>query len=175
MIEHVLTRVLGQQQWINVGTVVDAVGSSGKKVEYNGQSYDYVFDVDIEDGKPPLKLPYNLSENPYDRATKFLGDNELPLSYLDNVANFIVENTKGATLGQSSGPATDEFGTGRYQPGEPGSAEAPPPQRKVLPQENYLILAQAKFEREPPCIYSLGSFLNTVQPSSEKSIRSMPP
>ena len=138
----------GQQQWINVGTVVDAVGSSGKKVEYNGQSYDYVFDVDIEDGKPPLKLPYNLSENPYDRATKFLGDNELPLSYLDNVANFIVENTRGATLGQSAGPTTDEFGTGRYQPGANSASESQQPQRRVLPQENYLLLAQAKFDRE---------------------------
>ena len=157
-----LTCVSGQQQWINVGTVVDAVGSSGKKVEYNGQSYDYVFDVDIEDGKPPLKLPYNLSENPYDRATKFLGDNELPLSYLDSVANFIVENTKGTTLGQSSGPTTDEFGTGRYQPGAAGSAEAQPPQRKVLPQENYLILAQAKFDREFPRICYLNSVSNSV-------------
>ncbi|EON98204.1 putative ubiquitin homeostasis protein lub1 protein [Phaeoacremonium minimum UCRPA7] len=137
---------MSQQQWINVGTVVDAVGSSGKKVEYNGQSYDYVFDVDIEDGKPPLKLPYNLSENPYDRATKFLGDNELPLSYLDNVANFIIENTKGATLGQSAGPTTDEFGTGRYQPGANSASESQQPQRRVLPQENYLLLAQAKFD-----------------------------
>ncbi|KAJ2966315.1 hypothetical protein NUW58_g10690 [Xylaria curta] len=59
---------MGQQQWINVGTVVDAVGSSGRKVEYNGQSYDYVFDVAIEEGQPSLKLPYNLSENPYSRA-----------------------------------------------------------------------------------------------------------
>lgn len=23
------------------------------------QEYDYVFSVDVEDGKPPLKLPYN--------------------------------------------------------------------------------------------------------------------
>ena len=72
-----------------MGTVVDSAGSSGRKTEYNGKSYDYVFDVDIEDGKPPLKLPYNLSQNPYEAATKFLGDNELPISYLDNVANFI--------------------------------------------------------------------------------------
>jgi phospholipase A-2-activating protein len=103
--------------------------------------YDYVFDVDIEDGKPPLKLPYNLSENPYERATKFLGDNELPLSYLDNVANFITENTKGATLGQTSeasGP--DPLGTeSRYRPGENT-------QPKVLPQKDYLSITAAKYE-----------------------------
>ncbi|KAK4071035.1 uncharacterized protein Triagg1_6402 [Trichoderma aggressivum f. europaeum] len=136
---------MAQQQWINVGTVVDAVGSTGKKVEYNGQSYDFVFDVDIEDGKPALKLPYNLSENPYERATKFLNDNELPLSYLDNVANFITENTKGATLGKSersTGP--DPYGTeSRYRPGEEESQSQTP---KVLPQREYLNISAAKYE-----------------------------
>ncbi|UKZ74450.1 hypothetical protein TrVFT333_002119 [Trichoderma virens FT-333] len=135
---------MAQQQWINVGTVVDAVGSTGKKVEYNGQSYDFVFDVDIEDGKPPLKLPYNLSENPYERATKFLNDNELPLSYLDNVANFITENTKGATLGKSA-PSTgpDPYGTeSRYRPGDEAQAQT----AKVLPQKEYLNISAAKYE-----------------------------
>ncbi|KAH0531398.1 hypothetical protein TsFJ059_000235 [Trichoderma semiorbis] len=135
---------MAQQQWINVGTVVDAVGSTGKKVEYNGQSYDYVFDVDIEDGKPALKLPYNLSENPYERATKFLNDNELPLTYLDSVANFITENTKGATLGKSersTGP--DPYGTeSRYRPGEESQSQTP----KVLPQREYLNISAAKYE-----------------------------
>lgn len=130
---------MAQQQWINVGTVVDAVGSTGKKVEYNGKSYDYVFDVDIEDGKPALKLPYNLSENPYERATKFLNDNELPLTYLDSVANFITENTKGATLGQpepSTGP--DPYGTEScYRPGE---------SQTILPQEQYLSLSAANYK-----------------------------
>jgi phospholipase A-2-activating protein len=135
---------VSQQQWVNVGTVVDAVGSTGKKVEYKGNSYDYVFDVDIEDGKPPLKLPYNLSENPYERATKFLNDNELPLSYLDNVANFITENTKGATLGQSSQPSgPDPYGTeARYRPGDTSR----PQQTKLLPQREYLSISAAKYE-----------------------------
>lgn len=128
-----------------MGTVVDAVGSSGKKAQYNGKSYDYVFDVDIEDGAPPLKLPYNLSENPYEAATKFLGDNELPMTYLDNVTNFIVENTNGATLGRSSAPAHGDFGTGRYQPGDGGEAQQPLA-KKLLPLEGYLTLATAKFE-----------------------------
>jgi phospholipase A-2-activating protein len=45
-------------QWQKVGEVVDAVGS-GRKQLYEGKEYDYVFDVDIQDGVPPLKLPYN--------------------------------------------------------------------------------------------------------------------
>ena len=44
--------------WQKIGEVVDAVGNSRKQL-YQGKEYDYVFDVDIEDGVPPLKLPYN--------------------------------------------------------------------------------------------------------------------
>lgn len=39
---------------------MDAVGSSRKQL-YEGKEYDYVFDVDIQDGVPPLKLPYNVN------------------------------------------------------------------------------------------------------------------
>lgn len=157
-----LTLSTAQQQWVCVGTVVDAVGSSGKKVEYNGQSYDYVFDVDIQDGVPPLKLPYNLSQNPYEAATKFLGDNELPMTYLDSVTNFIVENTKGATLGQGSGPAAGDFGTGRYQPGDDSEAQQKP---KILPQESYLTLATAKFD---PVVKKIMSISATMISSGRK-------
>lgn len=116
------------QTWLSMGSVVDNAGSGGK-TEYQGQQYDYVFTVDIEDGKPPLKLPYNRSQNPYDAATKFLQDNEQPMSYLEQTANFIVENTKGATIGQDAGPApvgSDPWGSeSRYRPGEVQSSSAP--------------------------------------------------
>lgn len=140
----------GSQSWMSVGTVVDAVGSSGRKTSYDGKDYDYVFDVDIEDGKPPLKLPFNLSQNPYEAATKFIQNNELPMSYLDQVANFIITNTQGATLGQPSQvPAgTDPWGSGAYRPGE--AASAPPPSQpqgrpKVLPQTAYLAIKTTNF------------------------------
>ena len=45
-------------QWQKIGEVVDAVGS-GRRQLYDGKEYDYVFDVDIQDGVPPIKLPYN--------------------------------------------------------------------------------------------------------------------
>lgn len=140
---------MGQQQWINIGTVVDAVGSSGRKVEYNGQSYDYVFDVAIEEGQPSLKLPYNLSENPWDRARKFIEDNELSQNFLDQVAKFITDNTQGATIGQDSGPSgPDPYGTeSRYRPGEvPGASKV-----KALPQREYLNITAAKYERKCHC------------------------
>ena len=43
-----------------IGDVVDAV-RSGRKQLYEGKEYDFVFDVDIKDGAPPLKLPYNVN------------------------------------------------------------------------------------------------------------------
>ena len=140
------------QQWINVGTVVDSAGSSGRKQEFQGQDYDYVFDVDIEDGKPPLKLPFNLSQNPYEVARKFIADNELPVSYLDQVANFIVSNTQGAALGQArttqtQAPGSDPWGSeSRYRPGEVGAPIAAESRPKVLPQTQYLKIVSTNLK-----------------------------
>lgn len=143
----------GAHEWLSVGTVVDAVGSSGRKVDYAGQSYDYVFDVDIEDGKPPLKLPFDLSQNPYEAATKFIQDNELPVTYLEQVANFIITNSQGATLGQTSQPqpaGSDPYGMeNRYRPGDATSTSSQAPAHtttsrpKVLPHTTYLSIKTA--------------------------------
>jgi len=46
--------------WQQIGQVVDAIGQ-GRKQLYEGKEYDYVFDVDVSEGMPPLKLPYNVS------------------------------------------------------------------------------------------------------------------
>ncbi|KAK2750416.1 hypothetical protein FQN57_003896 [Myotisia sp. PD_48] len=124
-------------QWIPVGTVVDSVGSSGKKTSYMGQDYDYVFDVDIEDGKPPLKLPYNLSQNPYEAAKKFVADNEISVSYLDQVANFIITNTQGASIGAGT---QSETGNVSQQP------TIPIDRPKVLPQTTYLSIKTANMK-----------------------------
>ncbi|KAJ9603275.1 WD repeat protein Lub1 [Cladophialophora chaetospira] len=136
-----------QQQWVKIGTVVDSAASSGKKV-HNGKEYDYVFDIDIEDGKPALKLPFNVTQNPYDAATKFLQDNELPLSYLEQTANFIITSTQGATLGQQAPVAADPWGTeNRYRPGNaPTSSYQPPPaaSKQTLPQKEYLSVVIGK-------------------------------
>lgn len=142
----------GQKQWINIGTVVDAVASSGKKTSFSGKQYDYVFDVDIEEGKPPLKLPYNLSQNPYEAAQKFIEDNELPIAYLDQVANFITTNTQGATIGAGSSsndqpaPAgSDPWGSeNRYRPGGGSASSAPHKVPKILPQTEYLNILVAR-------------------------------
>jgi phospholipase A-2-activating protein len=114
-----------------------------------GKEYDYVFDVDIEDGKPPLKLPYNLSQNPYEAATKFIENNKLPITYLDQVANFITSNTQGATLGQSSeapsAPGSDPWGSdNRYRPGGDSAPTPAAARPKSLPQKDYLNILVAR-------------------------------
>jgi len=103
--------------WQKIGDVVDAVGQ-GRKQLYQGKEYDYVFDVDIQDGVPPLKLPFNATENPYSAAQRFLQANELPLTYLDEVVKFIEKNTAGVNLGTSNEDYIDPFtGASRYRSG----------------------------------------------------------
>ncbi|KAJ3028528.1 hypothetical protein HDV00_010188 [Rhizophlyctis rosea] len=110
-------------QWVKIGEVVDAVGS-GRRTEFDGKEYDYVFDIDIGEGMPPLKLPYNVTENPYQTAQEFIWKHEIPQGYLDQIANFIIQNAKGVTLGSGDGggaPSDPFTGGGRYVPGGSGS------------------------------------------------------
>jgi len=48
---------------------------------HGGQEWDYVFDVDAEEGAPPRKLPANRGEDPYAVADRFLIQEGLPVSY----------------------------------------------------------------------------------------------
>lgn len=136
------------QSWVSVGTVVDSVGSGGQKKTLNGKEYDFVFDVDIEDGKPPLKLGYNVNQNPYQAAEKFLIDNELPGTYLEQTADFIVQQTQGTTFGQTAASqptGADPWGQeSRYRPGEQSIPSSQPSQPKKLPQKDYLPIATGK-------------------------------
>ncbi|RUS88855.1 hypothetical protein EGW08_003400, partial [Elysia chlorotica] len=112
-----------QGRWIKIGNVVGSSGSTQRtsgKTLHEGKEYDYVFTVDIQEGAPPLKLPFNISEEPWMAAQKFLDKHQLPQAYLEQVANFIIENTKGVTLGMGSALShTDPFtGGDRYVPGK---------------------------------------------------------
>ncbi|KAG6837276.1 hypothetical protein H0H93_012281 [Arthromyces matolae] len=110
--------------WQKIGDVVDAVGQ-GRKQLYEGKEYDYVFDVDIQDGVPPLKLPYNVTDNSYSAAQKFLESNDLPLTHIDEVAKFIEKNTAGANIGTGGEEYVDPYtGASRYR-GTPSAPSAP--------------------------------------------------
>ncbi|KAI5477830.1 phospholipase A-2-activating protein [Pseudohyphozyma bogoriensis] len=113
-----------QGTWVKIGEVVDAVGNSRKQL-YNGEEYDYVFDVDIQEGMPPLKLPYNVTQNPYEVAQNFLDRHELPRAYIDEVVKHIENNTGGVTLGTGSSEFVDPYtGASRYTGGGAGSTPA---------------------------------------------------
>ena len=132
------------KEWVKIGELVDSTGSSSTKQSYLGQEYDYVFDVNIDDSRPNLKLPFNVTQNPYDAATKFLQDNELPTEYLEEVANFIVKSTQGASLGASEPRGPDPLGTeNRYRPGEVQKSIYKPKttSNTDLPLKGYLSLA----------------------------------
>ena len=94
--------------WQQIGEVVDGVGS-GRKQLYMGQEYDYVFDVDFKEGSPTLKLPYNITQNPYEAAQKFLFAHEMPQEYMDQVVQFIEKNTRGVALGTGSNDFVDPY------------------------------------------------------------------
>ena len=93
--------------WTKIGDVVNAVSQSQKQT-FEGIEYDYVFDVDIQEGSPPLKLPYNVSQNPYEAAQRFLEKHSLEMGYIDQVVKFIEANTGGVKLG-GGGSAVDPY------------------------------------------------------------------
>lgn len=144
------------QAWKRIGQITEAAGASQKKM-HNGQAYDYVFDVDVEDGAPPLKLPYNANENPYEAAQRFLSTYELPATYLDQVVQFLEKNTQAVGLAPPPAAADPYTGASRYTPTQAPAAPAAPldpftggggltsaaRQLQVLPHQQYLAFGQA--------------------------------
>lgn len=84
---------MSERKWVLVGDVLGGNDSTSGKQLYNGEEYDYVFSVDIQDGVPPLKLPYNINEDPWHAAQKFIHRNGLSQMFLDQVS-FIIHFIK---------------------------------------------------------------------------------
>jgi len=160
-----------------IGTVVTGEGTGSAKKELDGKEYDYVFDIDIEEGKPPLKLPYNLTESPWDAARKFLEKNKLPMTYYEQVSAWISDNTKGASLGQSSGPSqqdqgADPWGTGRrYRPGDanPGAAGT-----RKLPQRNFVTIIEGNPANAIKIIVEKAQSSNELTPDEITAVQKLP-
>lgn len=90
-----------EDKWQCLGDVTGASGGSQKtsgKTLFEGEEYDYVFTVDIQEGAPALKLPYNLGEDPWVVAQKFVHKHDLPQVYLEEVANFIIANSESVPV-----------------------------------------------------------------------------
>uniref|UniRef100_A0A3P9M9D4 Phospholipase A2 activating protein n=1 Tax=Oryzias latipes TaxID=8090 RepID=A0A3P9M9D4_ORYLA len=106
-------------RWMKIGDVVGGSNQqTSKNVTYEGKEYDYVFTIDVNEGGPSFKLPYNVTEDPWLTAHNFLQKNDLSPMFLDQVANFIIENTKGHVVGPAPPAGGDPFtGGARYIPG----------------------------------------------------------
>ncbi|GAB2238763.1 hypothetical protein Droror1_Dr00024676 [Drosera rotundifolia] len=48
-----------EYKWDKIGEIVDGPNDGLKRPVLDGVEYDYVFDVDVGDGEPIRKLPYN--------------------------------------------------------------------------------------------------------------------
>ena len=74
-----------------------------------------------------LNLSNIFTENPYTAAQNFIHREELSQTFLDEIARFIINNTKGATLGMGSGASDPYTGEGRYSGGGSAPNRAPAP------------------------------------------------
>ena len=60
------------ENWEKIGQVTGGEGGDlqAGRSDLDGQSYDHVINVDIDDNRPPLKLGINQNDNPYDVADR---------------------------------------------------------------------------------------------------------
>ncbi|OMO63433.1 hypothetical protein COLO4_32463 [Corchorus olitorius] len=156
-----------EHKWDKIGEVVDGPDDSMTRSVLDGVQYDHVFDVDIGDGEPIRKLPYNRSDNPYDTADKWLLKENLPLSYRQQIVEFILQNT-GQKDFNIDPTFRDPFtGSSAYVPGQPSyaSATSAKPTFKHIPKRGMLVFDAAQFDG---ILKKISEFNNTLLSDSEK-------
>jgi phospholipase A-2-activating protein len=62
------------------------------KQHFDGKEYDFVFDVEIHEGQPSVKLPYNIGDDPRHIASTFLEHNHISHQFLERIVNFIKDH-----------------------------------------------------------------------------------
>ncbi|XVF01431.1 hypothetical protein REPUB_Repub04eG0088500 [Reevesia pubescens] len=157
-----------EQKWDKIGEVVDGPDDNMKHSVLDGVQYDYVFDVDIGDGEPIRKLPYNRSDNPYDTADKWLLTENLPLSYRQQIVEFILKNS-GQKDFQIDPTFRDPYtGSSAYVPGQPSYAS----DYSLLFyfQRGMLVFDTAQFDG---ILKKISDFNNTLLADLEKKVLSL--
>ncbi|KAI3446071.1 hypothetical protein Pfo_002736 [Paulownia fortunei] len=155
-----------EQKWDKIGEVVDGPDDNMKRPVLDGIQYDYVFDVDIGDGEPVRKLPYNRSENPYDVADKWLLNENLPLSYRQQVVEFILQNTGQKDFTPDPLFRDPYTGSSAYIPG--ASSKLPDvskPSYKHIPKKGMLVFDIAQFDG---ILKKISEFNNALLSDPEK-------
>ncbi|XP_028776282.1 phospholipase A-2-activating protein [Neltuma alba] len=135
-----------EQKWDKIGEVVDGPDNANRPI-LDGVHYDHVFDVDIGDGLPIRKLPYNRSDNPYDAADKWLLKENLPLSFREQIVQFILQNTGQKEMTFDASFRDPYTGSSAYMPGQPSSsAVSAKPTFKHIPKKGVLLFDTAQFD-----------------------------
>ncbi|XAR59520.1 hypothetical protein NMG60_11015381 [Bertholletia excelsa] len=138
---------LKEQRWDKIGEVVDGPDDNMRRPVLDGVQYDYVFDVDIGDGEPIRKLPYNRSDNPYASADKWLLKENLPLSYREQVVQFILQNTGQKDFVLDSSFRDPYTGSSAYIPGQASNtATSAKPVLKHIPKKGMLVFDVAQYD-----------------------------
>ncbi|XP_052193453.1 uncharacterized protein LOC127801946 [Diospyros lotus] len=139
---------LREQKWDKIGEVVDGPDDSMKRPALDGTQYDYVFDVDIGDGEPIRKLPYNRSDNPYAVADKWLLKENLPLSYRQQIVEFILQNAGQKDFSFNPSFRDPYTGSSAYVPGQSSNSNATSakPTFKHIPKKGMLVFDAAQFD-----------------------------
>lgn len=136
-----------EQKWDKIGEIVDGPGDNTSSQVYNGVRYDHVFDVDIGDGEPIRKLPYNRGENPYESADKWLLKENLPLVYRQQVVEFILQSTGQRDFSLDPSFRDPYTGSSAYVPGPSVPfGGAPKPTFKHIPKKGMLFYEIAQFD-----------------------------
>ncbi|VDN58557.1 unnamed protein product [Dracunculus medinensis] len=87
-----------------------------ERISLNGRQWDYVLDVTTDDGRQ-LKLPYNIDEDTNWAAQRFVFENNLPISFLSEVAALLETQVQSSLSSCKSSSFTDPLtGEGRYIP-----------------------------------------------------------
>ncbi|QCD88520.1 phospholipase A-2-activating protein [Vigna unguiculata] len=155
-----------EQKWDKIGEVVDGPEESNRQL-FDGIQYDYVFDVDIGDGMPIRKLPYNRSDNPYDVADKWLLKENLPLSFREQIVQFILQNTGQNNVTFDASFRDPYTGSNAYVPGQPShlSDISAKPTFKHIPKKGMLVFDAAQFDG---ILKKIIEFNNSLQSDQEK-------
>ncbi|XP_057964226.1 uncharacterized protein LOC131155245 isoform X2 [Malania oleifera] len=161
-----------EQKWDKIGEVVDGPDDGMKRPMLNGIEYDYVFDVDIGDGEPIRKLPYNRSDNPYSTADKWLLEENLPLSYRQQIVEFILHNSGQKDFALNMSFRDPYTGSNAYVPGGPSSMSAisAKPTFKHIPKKGMLVFDVAQFDG---ILKKISEFNNTFLFDPEKKNMSL--
>lgn len=117
--------------WLEIG---EAVSSGGDKQELDGEMYDVVVPVEIDDQRgradnnrtgSKLRIGFNRGDNPYLVASNFLKRNELPDEYLEQIVAFIKQQSgSGFSNGGGGAPSASSGMTSSF------SSSVPPQTKK---------------------------------------------